>query len=458
MGRNGKQQKAQGRKGRGGGPQQRKGQVRGKGSGVRGQGVYSISSLAARVAKMIPKGSFAKAGARLGRMAGQGLANITGVGDYVFNDIVHTPSLPSRNTTTAQRISNVEYITDITSEGGPGFNVKELSINPFEGGVFPWMHKLGTLYTKYKMVQLVFEYRSNTSDYAASGPLGTIIMAPVYNVDAPAFSSKQQMEGATHAVSAKPSNSIMCGVECSPKDDSMKWRWVRGIGQEATNLTDFCKFSYATYGLPVAAGNQQSLGELWVHYTVELLEPIITTENLSEGGVYSSMITWNSTAGRLGLGVAGIGGDGFTQQAPRQEFDADVPYIPTLTNFVGRPTVPYFTSVETGSAWNWWIGRPGIYLVTAMVSAQAATVPNGLGPMYQAAVSYGNGTVTAVGTVNIPNTTTSEGNVCQWIVKVNAQDVRLTFSVSPTFTNLAAVVPDGNTIGRYSGMVRVVAL
>lgn len=454
----------------GGGQSQNKrrrgrGKKKGKGKkpqvgSISGKGAYTIAGVASKVHKYlqrrVPKGSLANIGARLGRMAGQGLANITGVGDYVFNDIVHTPGMPTRHGSARQRISNCEYVTDLTAEGGSTFNLKTFNLNPYESNVFPWMNKIGTLYTKYRFVQLLFEFRSNTSDYAASGPLGTVIFAPIYNAGAgQTFLSKQQMEAATHAVSTKPSNSIMCGIECADSDDPLHWRWVRKAGDAVTNLTDHGIFAYATYGLPTTEGTKNSLGEIWVHYTVDLLDPILTAANLEYEGVAAGAVTWNSTGGRFATSLVGLQSGAQTANSPPAGFASTT----QLTfGVAGRPTSDYFMSNDSSAPMNWWISRPGTYLITATWASTTAVVPNGLGPMYTVSFTGGSGTVTDPARVGVPQTAVATGGMCQWVVTTTAQDSRITFAIAPTYTNLATVVPSGNTSGLNSGYLMVVAI
>nr|WPR18062.1 MAG: hypothetical protein [Crogonang virus 18] len=438
--------------------QKKKGGKRGNGGPpIKGSGAYTIGGLAAKVhsylKNRLPKGSFEKAGKAIGGRMGRGLSNITGVGDYVFNDIVHTPGLPTRVGNSKHRISNTEYVAELTSEGGTAFNLKTFKLNPFEKGVFPWASKIGTLYTKYRFIQLLFEFRSNTSDYAASGPLGTVIFAPIYNVGQ-TFQSKQQMEAATHAVSTKPSNSIMCGVECAPGEDATNWKWVRTVGQEATNLTDHGVFAYATSGLPQPEGTKLSLGEIWVHYTMELLDPILTTSNMELDGVAGGMVTWNSTAGRFATGLAGI------SPGAQTGWSAPAGYASTaqITWAAGRPVTDYFVSIDTTANLNWWFSRPGQYVVSAFASSTGSPNPNGLGPMYIAQITAGSGTVDQPDRVTIPQSAQAAVNVSRFVITVNAQDTRVSFSVSPLYTNLASVVPNGNTSGLNSGWVEVLAI
>lgn len=422
---------------------------------IKGQGSYTVAGLAAKVAKMLPKGTFETAGSHIGAALGRGLSNFTGVGDYVFNEIVHTPSMPRKDASRTQRISNCEYITDLTSVGGTAFTTSTFNINPYESNVFPWLAKLGRLYTKFKMVQLIFEFRSNTSDYAANGPLGTVIMAPLYNVDSPTFVSKQQMEAAQHAVSTKPSNSIMCGVECSPADDAIKWHWIRTAGQTATNLTDHSKFVIATSGLPTASTG--ALGEIWIHYTIDLLDPILTNESLAVAGTNGCLINWNSTtAGLLANGFAGMV-PGTVQLGNRQEMEGQA-YRDILTNIAGRPTVPYFISVDAAAnnGRDWYFNAPGDYFVTYSIMTTSTVIPNGNRQVYDPVIKTGIATATLL--TQPMGTVSGVVMTAAYLVRVATQDACITWNINSTYTNLATVGLNGTAGGQYGSVVRVVLL
>lgn len=403
--RNRTQNKAKsGRRDAGGGQARRRRGGRGgakRGIPFKGGGSYLATGMAAArtIGQAIPKGTFEDVGGLLGAAAGRGLANFTGVGDYVFNDIVHTASMPTRNAALKQRISNCEYITDLNASGA-AFKINVLPLNPADPATFPWLSKVASLYQKYKFEQLIFEFRSNTSDYSAAGPLGTVILSPVYNVLADVPQSKQQLEAYAHAVSSKPSNSMMCGVECASSEDNIKWYYVRNASDAPTQFTDPGTFFTATNGLPGAVG---SLGELWVHYTIKFDEPILTTRQAQQA--YAQVKVTNNAAGLGDTFMAGLraftsgGGTGIDTEDPA--ISGVVSSYRTFDVASGRPTAPYFVSVDASvtTGTRLWFAAAGTYLVeykvnfsTAYATGTAAT------PLYTASVATpGGGTVTAGG-------------------------------------------------------------
>lgn len=395
--KNGSGRARNGRQG-GGKKKQTNGNMR-RGGQFRGKGDYIATGLAAAKAfgQAIPKGTFEDVGGYLGAAAGRGLANFTGVGDYVFNDIVHTPSMPTRHSNNKQRISNCEYITDLTASGGQNFTLSKLALNPGDPGSFPWLSKVAQLYQKYKFEQLIFEFRSNSSDYAASGPLGTVIMSPLYNVLADVPQTKQQLESYAHAVSSKPSNSLMCGVECDPRDDNIKWYYVRNPADSPTQFTDPGVFFTATNGLPAVSG---SLGELWVHYTVKFDEPILTTRQSQQS--YCRLRIANNAWGLADTNMAGLKPNGVSGTTgvgvPDSSIPAGTATFQELALNSGQPTTPYFVSLDTAvtATTQLWFSSPGTYLVDYVVNFFTGyTAITARQQLYNASIVAGNGTLSS---------------------------------------------------------------
>jgi hypothetical protein len=421
--------------------------------------------LAAHLAQQIPKGTFESAGAALGGAAGRGLATFTGVGDYVFNDIVHTPSMPTREQSQKWSISNCEYVTDLFS-GGAGFNLSNLSLQPTDATAFPWLSRVAMLYQKYRFKQLIFEFRSNCSDYAASGPLGNVIFSPVYNVLADVPTSKQQLEAFAHAVSTKPSNSIMCGVECDPRDSNVKWYYVRNPSTAATQFTDMGAFYYATNGLAAASG--LALGEIWVHYTIEFDEPILA--GVSSPQAYARVGVTNNSAGLVDTTFAGMRATGSTVTFIDQQdttISNNVSQFRSIGITAGLPVgTPYFVNVDNAAALTngtrLWFAATGTYQVTYYVSlSMGYTTVTLLQPLYTAAVSGGNGSVVAREYVAPTNTA---GSLASGVVAFSGSfDVVVTTpNLAVDFTKNAAQVTTGSTgvtiVQSYGCYVRITKL
>lgn len=217
-------------------------------------------------------------GRGIGRWLGTGIGSIFGSGDYTlmgsspaYNVMVNGNQIPKFNTS---RQTNVvchrEYLGDIV--GTAAFNNVAYALNPGISTTFPWLSTVATSYQEYKFHGLVFEFRSLITDFVTSGAPGVIVMSTNYNADAPAYTTKQEMENAEFAVATKPTMNLMHGVECADTQTILPQRYIRvgdvPAGQDL-RLYDSGNFQLATASNPV-----QNLGELWVSYCVEFFKPI----------------------------------------------------------------------------------------------------------------------------------------------------------------------------------------
>nr|QKV51324.1 putative capsid protein [Crucivirus sp.] len=227
-----------------------------------------------------------KAGSAVGGELG-GLAHyigkIFGSGDYKTgvmpssNVLTNTRQIPQFSTS---KMTNVvchrEYLQDVISSATPGaFKIQSFDINAGLSGSFPWLAQVAANYEQFKIHGMVFEFRTMSADAlnSTNTALGQVIMAVEYNSANPNFVNKQQMENYEYAVSCKPSDSMLCAVECARGQTPVIELYVR-TGAVPTNqdqrLYDLGNFQIATNGLQAASVN---VGELWVTFCVELLKP-----------------------------------------------------------------------------------------------------------------------------------------------------------------------------------------
>lgn len=365
--------------------QPRRGQPRGKKNNQATILGPQLAQLTKQVSKLT--GSFGRQSGRpgpfesLGSNVGRMIGGFFGSGDYIVNDIVHQRGTGTlKKGVHVNRITNCEYVRDIVSKGTSDFSLSSSYIQATEETLFPWLKNVSKLYTKYRFTQLVFEYRSMSTDYSAAVGLGTIIMAPQYNVDAPVFTTKQQMEAATHAVSFKPSNSAMMGVECNPGDSNVKWYNVINREEiERSPMTDMGKFNVALTGVPTTVPSGTTLGELWVWYTVELVEPILASapEPSIEQMVGATVryTCTDTTAGRINTGAFGYAGALGSYQfisGPLTTFLTPTEYNQKFITdpVLGGTYTPYtiaWNNAPSGSGAtvisNIYLGRPGRYII-----------------------------------------------------------------------------------------------
>lgn len=271
--------------------------------GFKGRGLYTAYGAGAyKLGKNIG-GSLGKRigiGRRMGAAIGGRVENLAnkfmGKGAYHQNALIRTskadanrgvPSFSSKNDETgALTITHKEYISDVygnefiagsTTTTVPFKNI-ELPLNPGMETTFPWLSQLAANYEEYEFQQLMFTFRSVIADvgYSSSGQIGTCIMATNYNAGADKFQEKQSMMEYDGASSCKASQGMLHGVECDPRKLSgSRGKYVRsGPNPINTDIKtyDHGKFQLAFANTPAALVNQ-TMGELWVSYTVKLRKP-----------------------------------------------------------------------------------------------------------------------------------------------------------------------------------------
>jgi len=270
---------------------------------ITGQGDYrtsiaDIKQRLDRVLRLAPKGSFGRAGtaagmafggpagAAVGGAIGRGISAITGYGDYEVKENSLSTLSTSVDTVPqfvrndhAVRVIHREYVKDLQVPTTPAnFTNNTFVINPSNAELFPWLSSMSKQYQQYNIRGMIVEFKSMSSDYAASGPLGTVAIATNYNVSDLPFATKIALENSEFAVSCKPSMSLMHAIECDPEFSGRKYYYVRDAATEGTGVSDprlydMGLLQIATNGLPGNAGT--TLGEIWVSYDIEFTKPIL---------------------------------------------------------------------------------------------------------------------------------------------------------------------------------------
>jgi len=179
-------------------------------------------------------------------------------------------------------ICHREYIGEMI--GSSAFQVEyNFDINPGLSATFPWLSQIAVNFETYKMLGCVFEYKSMSADAlnSTNTALGTVILAPQYNTLSATFVNKQQMESYDGAVSVKPSESVILGIECARGALPLDHLYIRNqavpSGQDA-RLYDMAQVQVASQGMQAVA----DIGEIWVSYHVRLYQPKLIGGNLGQ--------------------------------------------------------------------------------------------------------------------------------------------------------------------------------
>ena len=226
---------------------------------------------------------------------------ISGRGTYTSNSVgMKKNSLFSKKKSSSPRtsegsepgsivVTHREYLTDIYAPS-TSFQSNAISINPGLNNSFPWLAQLASNYEEYEFRQLVFSYRSTTTDIGSSttGQCGTIIMCTNYNATAAAFTDKQQMVEYAYSQSSKVTDSMEHGVECG-KDKIVSNRLYVRNGPVLTQ--DLKSYDHGLFQIAVANAPSTfagyPVGELWAYYTVVLRKPkLLVTRGIDIQGDY----------------------------------------------------------------------------------------------------------------------------------------------------------------------------
>lgn len=262
---------------------------------LKGKGGYYDSTFVKKANKYVPKGFWNKLGstaggllagpegALVGAAAGSGLSKIMGFGAYRVksNSLIDEGQSPAamHSTNSGLRVRHREYICDIVSSSSSNiFKSDTFPINPGQSLVFPWLSPIASQYEQYKILGMVFEFKTLSADAIASSQtnmtIGGIIMSTNYNAAAPVFANKQAMDNAEYTTSAKPSQSFYHAIECAPGSYATSQLFVRNGAVPANadvRMYDLGNFQIASFGI---AAQSVVLGELWCSYEIELSKPV----------------------------------------------------------------------------------------------------------------------------------------------------------------------------------------
>jgi len=244
-------------------------------NGITGSGEYADTT------------GFGNATGNLGSLGGAGV-------DQVHNSLINNGA-PTRmiqtmeGDTNAIIVNHTEYIVDIIPTS-TGFQTQVfLSVNPGLPDAFPWLNNVASFYEEYKMLQLIYTFKSMVCEGNATAG-GTLIMCAQYNPGNPPFTTKQRMENYDYATSCKVTSDCKLGIECDHNknagSDSMYVRTGAVPAGQDIKTYDLCTFQLATTG---AVANLL-VGELWVYYKVMLNKAKIPLPGQTESPIVAAAV------------------------------------------------------------------------------------------------------------------------------------------------------------------------
>lgn len=245
-------------------------------------------------------------GGKLGEALGGLLhfpAKLFGSGDYrvspskplQYNTLVNSTQVPDfiNYKNDFIRIRHHEYIGDIfTSSTAGAFSIQSFALNPGMSETFPYLSELtGGMFQQYRLNGVLFSYCSRSSDSlnSTNTALGSVILSTEYDSLDPVFSSRQEMENSQYAISCKPSENCVHGIECARSQTSVSELYMRSAAVPSggdIRLYDHARFSIATQGFQAANVN---IGSLYVTYDISFFKPIQPPP-----GFFTKMLHYNT--------------------------------------------------------------------------------------------------------------------------------------------------------------------
>ena len=196
---------------------------------------------------------------------------------------------------TSIRIRHDEYVCDIMPS--INFSLMTFAINPGNAALFPWGSQIANLYEEYVMHGMVMEFRSMsaTAVGTTSSGLGTVTQATDYDPYDSNYTDKRTMENSKFATSGQPFLSMCHPIECDRSQRPVGAMFVQRLTSptqvQGDARMDFLgNYSIATVGQQTTTG---AIGELWVHYDVELFNPMLE----GTGGDFSQHVSAATAVG-----------------------------------------------------------------------------------------------------------------------------------------------------------------
>lgn len=194
------------------------------------------------------------------------------------------------------RFGGREYIADITSGAvASTFKLQQFFVNPGLEATFPWGSTIANNFLKYRILKCKFVFISTSSNAlnSVNTQLGIIAMRyqgdPVVAID----NSLHQMQNSAGCKIAGPdrNQSVDVAAGGSAVDLHIVRHGPRPAGTDS-RMYDYGYIEIASTGMQ---GTNVNLGQLWVEYSMEYIEPLYIQGRV--GSTVSSCHIINAIAG-----------------------------------------------------------------------------------------------------------------------------------------------------------------
>jgi len=170
------------------------------------------------------------------------------------------------------------------------------AINPGLATIFPWLSQIAGAYEMYRFKNLRFEFKSTSSVFNGATPeLGRITMVTEYDELKGPFGSMTEAENYDGSTMFMPYQNATHSVDVRGKRMGSvldyKARYVR-TGDLSTahafgGSADPHAYDVGLFHLCIEGTPNSKLGELWVHYSIDLIKPRV---DLAQGLVYGNTV------------------------------------------------------------------------------------------------------------------------------------------------------------------------
>lgn len=193
-------------------------------------------------------------------------------------------------------IEHTEYLGDLVipsqaNAGSSPWLFQAYALNPGSQATCPWLSSVACNFQDWKADKWLFEYRPLVADgVTAAGntllSMGSVVAATQYNSNVGPYTSKQTAAESDYAMTCKPSEGILHPIECDVKYNPLGVLYVSPqtgvVPNQAYNpmqgdirMSNLGIFQLASFGVPVLANTPVDLGEIWTHYKIRLMKPVL---------------------------------------------------------------------------------------------------------------------------------------------------------------------------------------
>lgn len=182
-----------------------------------------------------------------------------------------------------------ELVSDVTTS--VGFEATQYRLQPADATTFPWLSTIAEKYQKWRIHSLKFEFVPTVGEFATAGQQGRVVLAFNYDPLDAILETIQQAEALEPKAVGLPTERRSVAV--SPKLATPVPLLVRnGLVQTGQSLSayDAGVLYVCTNGADAGVASGTKIGELFVDYTIELLQPILVPIYKSPPATHSTRL------------------------------------------------------------------------------------------------------------------------------------------------------------------------